>query len=176
MTDNIIKKGSFVEITYSISDTDGNLLERIDLPINYIHQHDSGMYPVIEKALDGHKAGDEVTVRLTPEEGFGEPDPNLTFTDDIENVPPQFHQVGAEVEMQDSQGNVKTFYVSKIENGKLTVDGNHPFAGKTLDFTVNVISVRDATSDELSGVIPTGRAAGLPSKGIDPAVDKKQIN
>jgi FKBP-type peptidyl-prolyl cis-trans isomerase SlyD len=63
---------------------------------------------------------------LRRSEGFGPHDPNLTFTDDLDNVPPQFRFVGAEVPMQSENGEVKTFYVTRIENGRLTVDGNHP--------------------------------------------------
>ena len=86
---------------------------------------------------------------LTPEEGFGPHQPELTFTDDINNVPPQFHSVGAEVEFQNDQGVGKIFRVIKIENGQLTVDGNHPFAGKNVTYNLLVKEVRDATADEL---------------------------
>ena len=93
----------------------------------------------------GKSAGDEVEVEVSPERGFGPHDPNLTFTDDIANVPSQFRQVGAEVQMKNEAGEVKTFFVIKIEDGKLTVDGNHPMAGKTLRVNVKILEVRDAT-------------------------------
>jgi len=94
------------------------------------------------------RLGGSVEVTLPPEKAFGYPDPNLTFTDDLANVPPQFHQVGAQVEMQNESGETRTFFVSRIEDGKLTVDGNHPFAGKTLLYAVTVADIRDATEEE----------------------------
>jgi FKBP-type peptidyl-prolyl cis-trans isomerase SlyD len=99
--------------------------------------------------MEGCRTGDKIEVSLPPSEGFGEYDPDLTFTDAIENVPPQFRQPGARVEMQNEQGETKEFVVSKIEDGKLTIDGNHPLAGKTARFSVTILSVRDATKDEI---------------------------
>ena len=66
-------------------------------------------------------------------------------------MPEQFRYVGAEVEMHNDRGEAKTFRVSTIGSGKLTVDGNHPFAGKHLTFKVRILDVRDATVDELTG-------------------------
>ena len=87
---------------------------------------------------------------VPPEDGFGAHDPDLTFSDDLQNVPPQFHRVGAEVLMQSESGDSKTFYVTRIEDGKLTVDGNHPLAGKTLKVRVNILEVRDATIEDMN--------------------------
>ena len=104
------------------------------------------------KGSEPHKAavvGDTVEVALTPEEGFGPHDPNLTYTDDLDNVPSEFHRLGAEVEMANDKGDSKTFVVTHIENGKLTVDGNHPMAGKVITFRIKVTEIRDATEDEM---------------------------
>ena len=151
MSDNsTISKDKYVSLVYTITDNSGETLERIDLPINYIHGRDSQVIETIEKALEGKQQGDEVSVSLGPDEGFGEHQEELTFTDDVENVPPQFHQLGAEVEFQNDHGEVKIFRVVKIEDGKLTVDGNHPFAGKTITYNITVKEVRDATPEELS--------------------------
>ena len=150
MSDSTITKDKYVSLTYNITDTSGEVLERIDLPIQYIHGRDSQVIETIEKALDGKKQGDEVSVSLGPEEAFGEHQEELTFTDDVDNVPVQFQQIGAEVEFQNDQGEVKIFRVVKIEDGKLTVDGNHPFAGKTITYNITVNEVRDATPEELA--------------------------
>ena len=90
----------------------------------------------------------EVELEVEPEQGFGPHDPDLTFTDAIENVPPQFRRIGAEVQMQNDRGEVRSFFVSRIEDGKLTLDGNHPFAGKTLTYAVTVVDIRDASEQE----------------------------
>lgn len=146
---DIITKNKFVSLTYSISDEDGEVLERIDLPVRFIQGHNTQVIEKIEQALEGHKQGDELSVKLSPSEGFGEHQPELTFTDDLDNVPEQFRQIGAEVEFQNDVGEIKKFNVVSIENGQLTVDGNHPFAGKTINYNIKVTEVRDATEEEL---------------------------
>ena len=150
-----IAPNKLVTLTYRISDVDGTVLEQNDVPVSYLHGGHSEMFEKVERALEGKGAGDVVEVSLAPAEGFGEHDPNLTFTDDLDNVPPEFRRLGAEVEMQNADGDVRTFIVTRIENGRLTVDCNHPFAGKTVYFRIEVMSVRDASPDEL-------REAGLP--------------
>jgi FKBP-type peptidyl-prolyl cis-trans isomerase SlyD len=72
-----------------------------------------------------------------------------TISDDIANVPEQFHAIGAKVEFQNDHGESKIIRITKIDDGKLTVDGNHPFAGKTIGNNITVVEVRDATADEL---------------------------
>ena len=140
-------------ITYSIIDESGAILEQSDIPVYYVHGGPNDMFPDIEAALDGCTLGDSVEVVLPPEKAFGYHDPAMTFTDDIANVPPEFRRVGAEVEMQNDRGETRSFFVSKIEGDKLTVDGNHPFAGKTLTYAVTVADIRDASEEEkLKGV------------------------
>ena len=146
---DIITNNKFVSLTYTITDDEDNILERIDMPIQYIQGAKSQVIEKIETALKDHKVGDLVHVSLTPEEGFGAHQPELTFSDDINNVPPQFHSIGAEVEFQNDNGESKIFRVTEMADGKLTVDGNHPFAGKTIIYNITVKEVRDATDSEL---------------------------
>ncbi len=119
---------------------------------NYIHGGETELIGGMDKAVAGKGVGDEVTIRLSPAHGFGDHDPNLTFTDDIENVPPQFRQLGAEVQMQNEVGEMKSFFVTKIENGRLTVDGDHPLAGKELTVKVKILEVRDATQEDATHI------------------------
>ncbi|MGD2073631.1 MAG: peptidylprolyl isomerase [Gammaproteobacteria bacterium] len=148
MTDEVVDKDKVVGISYAIIDASGAILEQSDLPLYYVHGGPNQMFPEVEAALAGCAVGDSVEVVLAPEKAFGYHDPNLTYTDDIDNVPPQFRRVGAEVQMQNERGEVRSFFVSKIEDGKVTVDGNHPFAGKTLTYAVTVLDIRDASEQE----------------------------
>jgi len=148
-----IKKDKYVSLTYTITDEAGEVLERTDLPINFIQGRDGHVIEKISQALEGHVVGDTVSVALTPAEAFGDTQPELVFTDDLKNVPPQFHSIGAEVEFQNDRGEMKVFRVTKIEDGKLTVDGNHPLAGKNIIYNITIQTVRDATMDELSNGI-----------------------
>ncbi len=144
-----ISKNKLVSLTYTITDENDNILERIDMPIQYIQGAKSQVIEKVEIELEGHKVGDMIQVTLSPEEGFGTHQPELTFSDDIDNVPPQFHTIGSEVEFQNDQGESKIFRVTHIEDGKLIVDGNHPFAGKTITYNLTVKEVRDASDSEL---------------------------
>ena len=162
MSDSIVAKNKAIYITYSILDSQGQVVEQSDIPIGYVHGADSGLFEQVEAALEGAKAGDKLEVVLPPEQGFGAHDPALTFTDDIDNVPPEYRYIGAEVEFENEQGEAMKFLVTKIENGKLTVDANHPFAGQTVKFAVTVVAVRDATPDEI--------ANGRPDEGGPPTL------
>jgi FKBP-type peptidyl-prolyl cis-trans isomerase SlyD len=126
MSDEVISNGKAVHFVYSITNTsDGNVMEQSDIPIGYVH---GGYSELIDKAL--------------------------TFTDDLQNVPEQFRHIGAQVEMTNDSGETKTFFVTEIKDGKLTVDGNHPLAGKEITFHVEVKSIRDATPQEIKNGRP----------------------
>ena len=157
---DIVKKGQVVSITWVIRDrASGELLEQYDLPLPYLHgSPKQTLLPPLEQALEGKSAGDRFEVQVDPDHGFGRYDPELTFTDDIANVPPQFRRVGAVVEMRNARGETKAFKVSKIQNGRLTVDANHPLADKSLIFSVNVVDIRPATLEEIRcGEVIDGR-------------------
>ena len=155
MTGQAVGKDKVVSFTYSIEDETGNIVEQSDLPIRYVHGGKHDLFEKIEQALQGCLVGECIRVSLTPEEGFGPHDENLTYTDDLENVPPEFRRIGAEVEMMNDQGESRKFKVTRIEDGKLTVDGNHPMAGRYIIFNIKVVGIRDATQDEVSnGVEP----------------------
>lgn len=161
MSKKVIKANKLVELTYSIS-AENQVFEQIDVPVNYIHGQGSAMHEKIEQALQGKAEGDTVAVELLPEEGFGEINLALIFEDDIANVPDEFQQTGAVADFQNEHGDVKSFTVVNVAGGKVRFDGNHPLAGKNLLFNIKILQVRDATTDELSGVIPTGQTASMP--------------
>ncbi|MEN8108733.1 MAG: peptidylprolyl isomerase [Pseudomonadota bacterium] len=150
MADRFVEEHMVVSFVYSIVDESGELLEQSDLPISYVHGGKHDLFEKVEQALDGAVVNDTVEVSLTPEEGFGSHDPDLTYTDDIGNVPDEFRHVGAEVEMMNDQGDSRKFTVTRIADGKLTVDGNHPMAGKVITFRIKVTDIREASPDEIA--------------------------
>lgn len=154
MNKEIIGNGKYVSLTYTILDDAGNVVEQHDLPLGFVYGSDTELIGGMDTAIKGKAAGDSVEVSIPPEDAFGAHDPSMTFTDDIENVPPEYRRLGAEVQMQNEGGEAKTFYVTSIEDGKLTVDGNHPLAGKTLTVKIEILEVRDAKSgeDKVSGI------------------------
>jgi FKBP-type peptidyl-prolyl cis-trans isomerase SlyD len=163
MSEQIVRPGKYVSLTYSIADDAGNILEQTDLPVGYIHGGNTELIGGLDDAVSGKQAGDRFDLTLDPDQGFGPHDPNLTLTDKVANVPPEYRFVGAEVPMQSESGEVKTFYVTRIGEETLTIDGNHPLAGKSLKVQVQIREVRDPTADEIA---EDGAAGGLPGPSI----------
>lgn len=157
----VITRHSVVNISYRIVNEQGEVAEQSGIPIEYIHGIDNQMFAKVEQALEGKTAGETVEVSLPPEEGFGPHQLELTFTDDVENVPPEYRSVGARPTFQNADGETKEFIVSKIEDGKLTVDGNHLYAGQTVTFFVDVVGVRPATESELQNGVPAAPVSGI---------------
>jgi FKBP-type peptidyl-prolyl cis-trans isomerase SlyD len=149
MPSETIQPGKLVSLTYRITDSNGQIIEQSDLPVSYLYAGETELIGGMDRAVAGRKAGESVELMVQPDAAFGPHDPGLTYTDALENVPPEFRRIGAEVPMQSESGEIKTFYVTRIENGRLTVDGNHPLAGKTLKIHVKVLEVRDPTADDL---------------------------
>jgi len=147
---NTITTNKFVELTYRIIDqTNGEVIEQVEEPLGYVQGDNTLLFNQITKELEGKSVGDEVEILLKAEDAFGPELDELIITDDINNVPLEYRFIGAAVTMQNDKGGTKDFIVSSIEDGKLTIDGNHPLAGKDIIFYVEVLSVRDATADEI---------------------------
>jgi FKBP-type peptidyl-prolyl cis-trans isomerase SlyD len=156
MTASVITKNKVVSLIYAVRNQKGELFEYRDLPVSYVHGSGADLFPKIEQALDGRAVGDRVEVQLTPSEAFGEHDPKLTFTDDIDNAPPELRHVGAEFEAQNAKGESIVLVVTRVEADKITVDANHPLAGQTITFEVTVRDIRDATPEEIRNGRPAG--------------------
>jgi FKBP-type peptidyl-prolyl cis-trans isomerase SlyD len=144
-----IKTDAVVSFTYVIRDNTGEICEYRDLPVAYIHGGQSPLFPQIERALEGRTVGHRAVVTLSAQEAFGEHDPSLTFIDVLDNVPQELRYVGAEFEAENEQGDRRQFRVTKTEDGRLTVDANHPLAGKALTYEVTVVGIRKASDEEL---------------------------
>ncbi|GMR03948.1 MAG: peptidylprolyl isomerase [Gammaproteobacteria bacterium] len=154
MSKAVVEKNKVVSLSYVLRNQKGDIFEYRDLPVAYLHGSGSDLFPKIEHALEGQAVGERVSVTLSPSEAFGEHDPRLTFTDDIDNVPPELRQLGVEFEGQNAKGESMIFVVTQIRDGKLTVDANHPLAGQTVTFEVTVQDVRDATPEEIQSGRP----------------------
>jgi FKBP-type peptidyl-prolyl cis-trans isomerase SlyD len=154
MSNDRIGHGKVVFITYSVLDEEGRVMGQQDMPTGYVHGAGSGLFAAVERALEGREAGDQVEVQVPPEEGFGESDPNLIIVDEIDNVPPTIRYVGAEAELRNDAGDALTFRVINIADGQITLDGNHALAGHTATVAATVVSVRNATPDEMRTGFP----------------------
>jgi FKBP-type peptidyl-prolyl cis-trans isomerase SlyD len=154
-----IQDGMFVELTYKVSDRQsGHVLNCVDFPLGYVHGHNEILAPSVHKELEGKSAGDVIEVPVDGKRIFGPRDESLVFTDQIENVPEQYRQVGTSILMENDRGRTRSFIVTRVDDETLTVDGNNPLCGREVVFRLEILTVRDATDDEMKagGAIGAG--------------------
>jgi FKBP-type peptidyl-prolyl cis-trans isomerase SlyD len=141
-----------VSMHYKLTDNEGNVLDSSEgsEPLTYLHGA-GNIIPGLEKALVGKVEGDTQQVTVEPAEGYGEVMPELTQTVDkaafqgVESV-----EVGMSFEAQTSDGSVQHIVVTKVDGNQVTVDANHPLAGVVLNFDVEIVSVREASKEEIA--------------------------
>jgi FKBP-type peptidyl-prolyl cis-trans isomerase SlyD len=149
MTDTI-QDNKFVELNYKVLDKKtGQLLSTVEFPISYVHGADQVLAKMVTDQLVGRVAGDVIEVPIDGNVIYGPRDENLVFTDHIENVPEEFREVGLKILMENEKGEPKEFIVTRMDDKTLTVDGNNPLCGRDLIFKLEILTVRDATPEEI---------------------------
>ena len=145
-----IHDGAFVELTYKVIDRkSGQVLSCVEFPLGYVHGHNEILSPSVHKALEGKSAGDVIEVPIDGNRIFGPRDESLVFTDRIENVPEEYRQVGTAILMENGKGQTRSFIVTRTDDETLTVDGNNPLCGREVVFRLEIVTVRDATDEEM---------------------------
>ena len=145
-----IHDGTFVELTYKVTDSkSGHVLTCVEFPLGYVHGHNEILAPSVHKALEGKSAGDVIEVPIDGNRIFGPRDESLVFTDRIENVPEEFRQVGTSILMENDKGKTRSFIVTRMDEETLTVDGNNPLCGREVVFRLEILTVREATDEEM---------------------------
>lgn len=147
-----IAKNTVVTIDYHLTDPQGQVLDssRGKQPLAYLHGV-GGIIPGLETALNGKSAGDTLSVTIPPEQAYGVKNPQM-----VQDVPRSAFQgvadiqPGMQFQAQGPQGQVQIVTVVKVTPDTVTIDANHPLAGVTLNFDVTVVSVREATPEEIS--------------------------
>ena len=156
----------FVELTYKVTDRkSGHVLSCVDFPLGYVHGHTEILAPSVHEELTGKSAGDAIEVPIDGNRIFGARDESLVFTDRIENVPAAYRQVGTSILMENDKGEARSFIVTRMDDETLTVDGNNPLCGRQVVFRLEIVTVRDATDEEMKA----GGAIGA-EPNIDPAM------
>jgi FKBP-type peptidyl-prolyl cis-trans isomerase SlyD len=157
----VIRAGKFVELTYKVTDgRTGHVLTRVEFPLGYVHGHNEILAPSVHSQLEGKSAGDVIEVPIDGNQIFGPRDESLVFSDHIDNVPEEYRQVGTSILMENDKGQTRSFLVTHLDDEKLTVDGNNPLCGRKVVFTLEILTVRDATDEET-------RAGGAIVAGAD---------
>jgi FKBP-type peptidyl-prolyl cis-trans isomerase SlyD len=147
-----IIKNSVVSLKYEVFDGRGGLLERGREPLVYLHGGYGGIFAKVEEALAGKEAGERARVRLEPADAFGAHDPSLVRTEPRSRIPGKV-KVGMRFEGEvrhDDHAHPVTFRVAKVAGDEVTLDGNHPLAGQTIEFRCNVLDVRPAAPEEVA--------------------------
>jgi FKBP-type peptidyl-prolyl cis-trans isomerase SlyD len=147
-----IQNNSAVSFHYKLTDDDGISIDSSEgkEPLDYLHGA-GNIIPGLEKALEGKTIGDSLTVAVTAAEGYGEVQKEL-----IQEVPKEAFQgidtieVGMQFEAQTGQGGTVPVTVVAVTDELVTVDGNHPLAGKNLNFDVTIEDVGEATEEQLA--------------------------
>jgi len=146
-----IERNSVVTISYEIADVDGKVLDRSEPSLTYLHGGYDGIFPLVEEALHGKAVGEACSVRLEPDDAFGEYDADLVRVEPRKLFPATVKtgmQFEGAPEGSDNDGYI-VYTVTDVTDDKVVVDGNHPLAGKALQFECKVLEVRPATAEEL---------------------------
>ncbi len=145
-----VVKNSVVTINYTLTNNNGEVLDssKANGPLAYLHGHDN-IIPGLEKEMEGKTKGDKFKTTILPKDGYGD-----IRSDMVQNVPKSQFEEGEKLEigMQfQVQAGEETLIVAikEINDDTVTLDGNHPLAGQTLHFEVEINEIREATKDEL---------------------------
>jgi FKBP-type peptidyl-prolyl cis-trans isomerase SlyD len=146
-----ITQDQVVSIHYTLKDDAGEVIDSSGSgePLTYLHGH-GNLIPGLERELTGKSAGDKLSVMIAPTDGYGEYDREL-----VQHVPRRTLKgvtdlkVGMRLQAQTPEG-PRALAVTHLAGDMVTLDGNHPLAGKNLNFEVAITAVRDATEEELS--------------------------
>lgn len=143
-----ITDGRVATIHYTLTNDDGDVVDKSapNAPLSYLHGA-GNIVPGLEKALSGKQVGDSLKAEVPPEQGYGPRHDSM-----VQQVPrTAFPDVEVKPGMQfeaRTEGGPMLVTVTGMDDENVTVDGNHPLAGKILNFAVEVADVRDATEQE----------------------------
>jgi len=146
-----IESNAVVTLHYTLTDNDGEVIDQSD-DGSFLYLHGAmNIILGLENALAGKAAGDELAVKVSPEEGYGVKDPER-----IQEVPKDMFdssediQAGVQFHAQGPDGNAVVVTVVEVKDDVVVIDGNHALAGVELNFAVKIIDVRKASEEEIS--------------------------
>jgi FKBP-type peptidyl-prolyl cis-trans isomerase SlyD len=174
--DTQIGPDTLVTLAYTLYDEDGDVLDSSDeeSPLSYLHGYGQ-IVPGLERAIEGMVRGNERSVIVSPEDGYGEYDPEAVVEIDRADFPtPGEVAVGDQFFAESDDGETVPMTILEVKPDACVVDTNHPLAGETLRYQVTVLDVRPATNRELAeaeqsllpgpDLIPLGRKPGSGGK------------
>jgi len=165
MSDDTIQPGKYVSLRYAILDEKGVIAEQAEKPLDFVYSSTTKLLGDMAQAIAGRRAGDELDFEVPPEKGFGLRDQSLVFTSKTDELPEELCVLGAAIQLQDGSGQMRSYIVSRVEDGELEIDGNHPLAGMNLTVQVIIDEVRDARpgEEQTTGIHAAKARGGSPS-------------
>ncbi len=152
-----IQDNKYVELTYKVIDQkSGSVLVGVEFPVGYVHGTNNILTLTVTEELEGKSAGEVIEVPFDGDQIYGPRDESLVFTDHIVNVPEEYRELGTTIFTENEKGESKSFIVTRIDDKTLTVDGNNPLCGRKVLFKLEILSVRDATEEEIEAGGPVG--------------------
>ena len=147
-----ITKHAVATIEYTLADDDGDVIDTSSgrEPLAYVHGV-GALVPGLESELEGRSAGDSFKIRILPKDGYGVRHENLVQEVPRNRLPPDPDpEVGMQLRATSEEGQDFVLTIVAIEGDTIRLDGNHPLAGVPLNFSVEVVSVRAATKEEIA--------------------------
>jgi len=151
-----VQQNTVVQIHMTVYDLDGELLQSTeeDGPFTYIQGHEN-LIDKLEQALEGKAPGESCTIEVTPEEGYGDRVEEATIEVPRDALAEGMDaEVGVQVAAQGPDGPME-FTIIAVSDEEITLDANHPLAGKHLKFVLKVESVRAASAEEIEQGMPS---------------------
>jgi FKBP-type peptidyl-prolyl cis-trans isomerase SlyD len=140
--------GMWVRVRYAARDADGELVEDFEPELGYVHGYGALLEP-LEVALDGHRAGERLIAQLPPEQAFGKRNEEAVIEVSREEFPEDV-QAGDRFDVESDDGRVLVLRVLDVHPDAVIADTNHPLAGQTVTFHLELLEVRPATAEELA--------------------------
>lgn len=152
-----VGEGKLVELTYKVIDAKTNsVLTEVEFPIGYVHGVNEILAPPVTAEIEGKLPGDVIEVPIDCNKLFGPRDESLVITESIQHVPEEYHEVGMSILMESESGKTKSFVVTRLDDKSITIDGNNPLCGREVIFKLSILTVRDATEEEIAIGGPVG--------------------
>ena len=146
-----IANNTVVTLDFTLFDSEQQEIDSSANGEQIVYLHGGGeLIDGLERALAGKSAGESCSVTLSPDEGYGDVDPELIRNFHIDEFNGIEMRAGMELQGKDPEGNFQLLRVVEVEGDQVTVDMNHPLAGLTLVFDLNVADVRPATEEEIA--------------------------
>jgi len=147
----VVSKDKWVKINYTVKEENGTFVDSSEgkEPLGYLHGN-GNLIAALESDLEGKSAGYKFDVTCAPKDAYGEYYDSLCSVVDKELLGTDEVTLGMNFRGSMENGNTILLRVTKIDGDKITLDGNHELAGKTLRFTGEIVEVREPTEEELN--------------------------